>query len=188
MSKKNKVLIIFGAILLVLSIYFIIKGLAVCATTFILGLAFLYMGIHNARYAKSKKYITGVFYASKPIFNKYDAWGDDFLNDSPQEREYHILRFFENGEVIDVSTRSRHFSDDWPGISIRFNRPWESFGKYILISNNLKFSITSTKGTVDYSGAYLGDKLILSHYDHINKYQSGEIEYLCLQEVNTKDD
>lgn len=96
-----------------------------------------------------------------------------------------ILRFYEDGLVLDVSVTTEDIVKSWPTINQWFNRdatdPNHSIGKYYSIGNHLSFSTTSKAGTQDYAGAYFGDKLILSIYSHINNRKSRGIEFKYLE-------
>jgi hypothetical protein len=109
--------------------------------------------------------ITGVF---------YHKTGDS---------EFSVLRFFDDGKVISVSlgdTTDLYMT--WSNIKRWFHHDYNSStGSYRLRGNRITFSTTSSEGTVDYTGKYIDDKLILSTYSHINGYRAKDRVYMRLE-------
>lgn len=93
---------------------------------------------------------------------------------------YSYLRFYADGLVIGVSSTGLPVH-----IAKWFNRGWseksrESKGIYTVSGSNIKFSLTSSKGTVDHEGEIQGENLVLRSHSHINGYR-GVYEYRFAQ-------
>lgn len=97
------------------------------------------------------------------------------------KESFSVLQFYEDRKVISASIGTKDLYVSWPTISKWFHHDYSDSGSYRLIGNNLTFSITFSNGTIDYSGEYLDDKLILSIYSHINGYQAKNQEYTRLK-------
>jgi hypothetical protein len=80
------------------------------------------------------------------------------------------LRFYSDGVVIQVSSTGTPTE-----IQSWFNEPYEQSGKYSVSGSSIKFSIVSSKGTVDYDGLIRGSSLVLSRFSHINNSSASEI-------------
>jgi hypothetical protein len=84
------------------------------------------------------------------------------------------LRFYDDGTVIAVSSTgtpkeiSRWFNKE------NSERIEFSTGHYTIENHIITFSVTSSRGTVDYEGIILDDTLILDSYSHINEYQDSQ--------------
>ena len=90
------------------------------------------------------------------------------------------LRFHSDGVVIGVTT---------PGtpnnLKKWFRRPYHNKGVYKIRSENIKFSLTSKEGTVDYEGFIRGDRLYLKIHSHINEYRH-DLEYRWVRPRNVR--
>jgi hypothetical protein len=102
---------------------------------------------------------------------------------------YGILQFYDDGTVLYVSTCSDgDIASDWIDIKKWFNRNNDkieiSRGKYFISQEQIWFSTTAYNNydneiiTVDYSGTYKKDKLVLSVYSHFNGNKEEDREYL----------
>ena len=90
------------------------------------------------------------------------------------------IRFYPDGLVIRTSTAS---SPD--KIAEWFNREWverenKQKGIYTISGSKIRFSTTSSAGTIELEGAIQGDNLILNSHSHINGYR-GVYEYTFIQ-------
>jgi hypothetical protein len=80
---------------------------------------------------------------------------------------YYYLRFYPVGTVIGATTSgSPNDLKRW------FNRPYRNSGTYLFVGNNIKFSLSSPQGTVDYEGSIARQVLTLNVHSHINGYRS----------------
>lgn len=79
------------------------------------------------------------------------------------------LRFYEDGTAVGVGTVS---SATPLGVSKWLTKSYENRGRYIISGSNIKFSLTSSAGTVDYSGIIGNGFLQLQIYSHINGYRA----------------
>jgi formylglycine-generating enzyme required for sulfatase activity len=100
---------------------------------------------------------------------------------------FSVLRFYDDGLVISASIQVEDVKESWKKISKWFRRGYDNQGKYFLSGNRLRFSTTSSSGTVDYDGEYFIDKLILNNYSHINSNRATNEIYLRLTNLNSKD-
>ena len=133
--------------------------------------------------------ISGVFiYKSDDIYNFEDAIvrDDPFkTSDIHQSKHvYEVLQFYEDGLVIGISTPVKDIVKSWPKIKKWFNHEYRyNYGKYGLNGNRITFSLKSSYGTLDYSGIYDEDKMILSKFSHINGRKWENREYICYKNL-----
>jgi hypothetical protein len=77
------------------------------------------------------------------------------------------LRFFKDGTVINVSTKSGTPDQ----IAKWFNKSYEDNGTYKIKGSIIEFSCVSKNGQVDYRGAIKKNSLKLQWYSHINGHK-----------------
>lgn len=80
-----------------------------------------------------------------------------------EDTYFQYLRFYSDGSVLGVSSPSSPAEvQSW------FKAPYENSGKYTITGSEIKFSLTSPRGTVDYDGVIEDTSLQLSTFSHIN--------------------
>ncbi|PYT01091.1 MAG: hypothetical protein DMF63_05370 [Acidobacteria bacterium] len=72
------------------------------------------------------------------------------------------LRFYEDGTVISVVT-----SGNPNEIKRWFRRPYGTTGNYLIDGSSLRFSVTSERGKIDYSGSISREILTITVRSHI---------------------
>jgi hypothetical protein len=98
---------------------------------------------------------------------------------------FSVLRFDDDGVVLSVTLGNiKDIAEAWKTIRNWFRRGYENSGNYILSGNKLRFATTASYGTVEYSGEYLGDNLILNIYSHINGHRSTNVKYIRLRNID----
>jgi len=84
---------------------------------------------------------------------------------------WYYIRFYEDGTVLTVSsTGSASNVIDWLTVD-RVGSPGVSIGVYELDGDQISFSATSERGTVDYEGDVLADGIELDSHSHINDHR-----------------
>ena len=94
----------------------------------------------------------------------------DGLYQAESESDYfYYLRFYQDGTVLSTSSTgnsrqvARWFNKEKPSLSK---------GRYTTLGSKIKFSTTSSYGTVDYQGEIKEKSLILDSYSHINGHKA----------------
>ncbi len=99
-----------------------------------------------------------------------------------------VLQFYDDGKVVSVTLASTDIHQSWSAVSKWFRHNYDDSGTYRLSGMDIEFSTTSSEGTVDYTGNYLGRKLLLNIHSHINGRQKKDVVYEYLQGINSEDE
>lgn len=94
----------------------------------------------------------------------------------------YALRFYEDGTVIHTSVEQKEKDGTYfPSVSW-FNRESEHYadllGSYELADGAITLTTYSPRGSVDYQGTVLTDKLLLNSHSNINGYEVSKSEYV----------
>jgi len=93
----------------------------------------------------------------------------------PTDEYCYFLRFYSDGTVIGVNaTGNPRQIKKW------FRRPYRNSGKYAITGNEIRFSLTSLEGTVDYEGTINGKLILIKFYSHINENRES-LTYVWVQ-------
>jgi hypothetical protein len=103
---------------------------------------------------------------------RYDGLYRSPARDEDSTPYWHYLRFYVDGSVIAVSSTGqledlkRWFAKGKPDISM---------GEFSIEGDRLSFSTVSSRGSVDYTGEIVGDRLHLHSYSHINQHRAEDV-------------
>ena len=94
----------------------------------------------------------------------------------------YALRFYEDGIVIHTSVEQREPDGNYFPLAAWFNRESEYYadllGSYKLADGAITLTTYSPRGSVDYQGTVLTDKLLLNSHSNINGYEVSNSEYV----------
>ncbi len=93
----------------------------------------------------------------------------------------YALRFYEDGTVIHTSVEQKKPEGNYFPRESWFNRENEYYadllGHYTLAGGEITLTTAAPKGTVDYKGTVLTDKLVLSSHSNINGFELSNCQY-----------
>ena len=96
----------------------------------------------------------------------------------PEEDYKRVLRFYEDGTVLTVSTvASATVNDLIKWFSIENVKQPYSIGKYFINDNNIRFTSSSSEGNVDYYGEILPNNKLKMRWESFINGNRGEGTY-----------
>jgi hypothetical protein len=106
-----------------------------------------------------------------------------------QGRDWHLLRFYQDGLVLDtvVVIKTGSIAESWPSINRWFNREKIKLqNKYYILDDKIWFRIQGRTGNQDYVpiidwwGTFTDQKITLDFYSHKTKSKQTDIEFVRL--------